>query len=321
MRSLTLTRLVGIAPLLIFVAMLAYIGFNAPNFFTVTTADLVLKQSIPVVVVSLGLAIVVMAGGDDIVAGGIDLSIPSTAALAASITALLVTNMNQPLIVGLLAALAAALAIGLVNALLVTRINMTPLLATLASSVAIVGIASVVTSSRRINVTDPAIVFIRDGCILGISADVVLVAILVFVAFHLIHRTRWGMNMQAVGGSRDAAEISGIPVKRFLFSSFVLAALAGWLAAPFVLARGSGVSPGVEENLLIEMVLATFLGAAFSPRRVVTLWGAVLGAILVAAVSIGFKSMGVNVFWTGLIKGSLILIVVALAAVSSRTRT
>ena len=321
MKSPTLSRLVGIAPLIIFVAMLAYIGFNAPNFFTVTTANLVLKQSIPVVVVSLGLAIVVMAGGDDIVAGGIDLSIPSTAALTASITALLVTNMELPLIVGLLAALAAALVIGVVNALLVTRINMTPLLATLASSVAIVGIASVVTSSRRINVTDPVIVFVRDGSILGISADVALVAILALMAFHLIHRTRWGMNMQAVGGSRDAAEISGIPVKRFLFSSFVLAALTGWLAAPFVLARGSGISPGVEENLLIEMVLATFLGAAFSPRRVVTLWGAVLGAVLVAAVSIGFKSMGVNVFWTGLIKGSLILIVVALAAVSSRTRT
>ena len=321
MKSPTLSRLVGIAPLIIFVAMLAYIGLNAPNFFTATTANLVLKQSIPVVVVSLGLAIVVMAGGDDIVAGGIDLSIPSTAALTASITAMLVTNMELPLIVGLLAALAAALVVGVVNALLVTRINMTPLLATLASSVAIVGIASVVTSSRRINVTDPVIVFVRDGSILGISADVVLVAILALMAFHFIHRTRWGMNMQAVGGSRDAAEISGIPVKRFLFSSFVLAALTGWLAAPFVLARGSGISPGVEENLLIEMVLATFLGAAFSPRRVVTLWGAVLGAVLVAAVSIGFKSMGVNVFWTGLIKGSLILIVVALAAVSSRTRT
>ena len=124
--------------------------------------------------------------------------------------------------------------------------------------------------------------------------------------------------MQAVGGSRDAAEVSGLDPGRLIALSFLLAALAGYVAGIFVLARGSGSTPGSEDNLLLEMVLATFLGAAFSPRRVVTLWGAVLGAVLVAAISIGFKSMGVNVFWTGLIKGALILTVVAFAAVSQR---
>ena len=82
----------------------------------------------------------------------------------------------------------------------------------------------------------------------------------------------------------------------------------------FVLARGSGSSPGSEESLLLEMVLATFLGAAFSPRRVVTVWGAILGAVLVSALSVGFISIGVNVFWTGCIKGGLILLVVASAS-------
>jgi ribose transport system permease protein len=71
---------------------------------------------------------------------------------------------------------------------------------------------------------------------------------------------------------------------------------------------------------MLEMVLATFLGAAFSPRRVVTMWGAVLGAVLVTAISIGFKSMGVDVFWTGLIKGALIVVVVALSTLAQRKR-
>ena len=120
--------------------------------------------------------------------------------------------------------------------------------------------------------------------------------------------------MQATGGSRDAAEISGIATRRLVALSFMLAAFAGWLASVFVLARGSGSSPGTEETLLLEMVLATFLGAAFSPRRVVTVWGAVLGAVLVSALTVGFISIGINVFWTGCIKGALILLVVASAA-------
>ena len=96
----------------------------------------------------------------------------------------------------------------------------------------------------------------------------------------------------------------------------MIAALAGGVGSTFVLAQSSGYAPGVEENLLLEMVLATFLGAAFSPRRIVTVWGAVLGAVLVAALSIGFGSAGVNIFWTGCIKGALILVVVASSALS-----
>ena len=145
-------------------------------------------------------------------------------------------------------------------------------------------------------------------------------AALTFLAFHFMHRTKWGLNLQAGGGSRDAAEISGLNVDRLLGHSFLVAAFTGFVCSFFVLARGAGSSPGVQDNLLLEMVLATFLGAAFSPRRIVTVWGAVLGAVLVAAISIGFKSMGVNVFWTGLIKGSLIVLVVATSAISQRQR-
>ncbi|HHG90706.1 MAG TPA: ABC transporter permease [Devosia sp.] len=316
-----LSRIIDAAPLVIFLGMLIYIGFNAPNFMSFGTMQLVLNQSVPVVVVCLGLSIVVMAGGDDVVSGGIDLSIPATAVICAGIIAQLVTNTDTPLLLAIALALGAAMFIGIVAGLMVTRLGMTPLLTTLALFVAVVGVTKVVTSSRRINVDDPFIIFLRDGEILGISAGVVITLALVLVFYHFIHRTKWGLNLQAVGGSCEAAEISGLKPGHFLFWAFVIAAFTGFLASFFLLARGSGSSPGTENNLMLEMVLATFLGAAFSPRRVVTLWGAVLGAVLVAALSIGFKTMGVNVFWTGLIKGSLILVVLALAALSSRVKS
>ncbi len=319
--AVTLSRVVDAAPLVIFLGMLTYIGFNAPNFLSFGTMQLVLNQSVPVVVACLGLSVVVMAGGDDVVSGGIDLSIPATAVICAGIVAQLITNTDTPLLVAAALALGAAMLVGTIAGLMVTRLGMTPLLTTLALFVAVVGVTKVVTSSRRINVDDPFIVFLRDGEILGISSGIVITFALVLIFYHFIHRTKWGLNLQAVGGSRDAAEVSGLKPAHYLFWAFVIAAFAGFLASFFLLARGSGSSPGTENNLLLEMVLATFLGAAFAPRRVVTLWGAVLGAVLVAALSIGFKTMGVNVFWTGLIKGSLILVVLALAALSSRVKS
>ena len=312
---------IGALPLFIFAALLVYLSVAAANFLTYSTLDLILRQAIPTVIVCLGLSVVVMAGGDDVVSGGIDLSIAATAVLAAAIIADQVVNHQTVLAVAIVMAIGAALAVGVANALLVVRIGMTPLLATLASSVAVVGIVKVITSSRRINVDHPAVVWLRDGDFAGISVGVLITALFVVVYYHAAHRTRWGMNLQAVGGSRDAAEVSGLSPARYISQSFVVAALAGGLAAMFILARGSGFTPGTEENLLLEMVLATFLGAAFSPRRVVTLWGAVLGAVLVSALSLGFKSIGVNVFWTGCIKGALILVVVASASLSGREKT
>ena len=314
-----LIEVIGFLPLLIFAGVLIYISLNAPNFLTFRNLELILMQSLPVVLVCAGLGTVVMAGGDDVVSGGIDLSIPATAVLSAGITAVMLTQ-GWPLLVCALAALLACIFVGILNAVLVTRVGMTPLLTTLAMFVAVIGVNNVITSSRRINVDHPWIIALRSQDILGVPLGIILVALIVAVIYFATHRTRWGLNLQAAGGSKDAAEISGLPVQKLFAQSFVVAALTAFVCGFFILARGSGISPGVQDNLMLEMVLATFLGAAFSTRRVVTMWGAVLGAVLVATISIGFKSMGVNVFWTGLIKGSLIVVVVALSALAQRGR-
>ncbi len=313
------SEIIGILPILVFVGVLVYIGLNAPNFWTRTNFELILVQSLPVVLLCIGLSSVVIAGGDDVVSGGIDLSIPATAVLSGGIVAQLLAS-GYPLGVAALAALAAALVVGAINAVLVTRVRMTPLLATLTMMVAVVGINNVVTQSRRINVGHPWIMELATGRTFGVPTGILVVLAISALAFHVVHRTKWGLNLQAVGGSRDAAEVSGLKVERLVAQSFVLAAFMGFVCSFFVLARGSGSSPGVEDNLMLEMVLATFLGAAFSPRRVVTLWGAVIGALFVTAVSVGFKTMGVDVFWTGLIKGTLIVVVVTMSTVQQRMR-
>jgi ribose transport system permease protein len=314
-----LASVVGLLPLIIFLALLLYVGLNAPNFMTFVNLKLVLMQSLPVVLSVIGLSAVVMAGGDDVVSGGIDLSIPATAVLCAGIVSVL-TSSGQPLIVAMLVSLVACVAVGCINALLVTKLRMTPLLTTLAMFVAVVGVNNVVTARKRLDLNSEAIASLRAELALGIPLGIVVVGLLALMSFHILHRSKWGLNLQAAGGSRDAAEISGIPVDRLVAQSYLLAAFMGFVTGFFVLARGNGYSPGAQDNLMLEMVLATFLGAAFSPRRVVTMWGAVLGAVLVAAISIGLKTIGVNVFWTDLIKGALIVTVVALSAISERVQ-
>ena len=208
-RHRLMAELVGFLPLIIFLALLTYVGVNAPNFMTLFNLKLVLMQSLPVVLLVTGLSAVVMAGGDDVVSGGIDLSIPATAVLCAGITAVLLAS-GLSLLAASLAALAAALAAGAVNAVLITRLRMTPLLTTLAMFVALVGINNMVTSRRRINLTDGHIGLLREDFVFGIPLGIVIVAFVVLVAYHLLHRTRWGLNLQAAGGSRAQSGKGGV---------------------------------------------------------------------------------------------------------------
>lgn len=308
-------------PLLLFAVLLVFLSIQAPAFLAPNNILASLVQAAPIAIVSFGLAAVVMGGGDDAVAGGIDLSIPASAAMATAIISDQLTNARAGILTAFALAMAAVLVVGVVNAVLVTVVGLPSILSTLATYATVVGVVRVLTVNRRINVDDPSIVFIRDGNLLGIPIAV-LVALVLLAGFgFLMHRTPYGMHVQAVGGSRDAAESSGLKPSRYIASTFLLGAIAAGFASLVLTARGSGMSPGIEDRLMIDMVLSTFLGASFSPRNVVTVQGALLGAVLVAFMSNGLILMRVDNSWVDGAKGVLILIVVASAALQNRRRS
>jgi ribose transport system permease protein len=148
-----------------------------------------------------------------------------------------------------------------------------PLLATLSTSVAFTGLTDLLTGQRRIAVNDPLMVAFRDNAVLGIPWPLIyLLAVFALFQF-LLHHSRFGQHLQAVGGNRDMAQMSGLNVRRLTIMVWLLAGIAAGLAILPLLSQGSGSSSGTATPLLLETVLATFIGAAFSRRRVVTIWG------------------------------------------------
>ncbi len=307
-------------PLLLFAALLVFLSFQASAFLSLANIQASLVQAAPIAILSFGLAVVVMGGGSDAVAGGIDLSIPASAALATAIISHQLTNARSGIAVAFALAMGAVLVVGVLNAVLVTVVGLPSILSTLATFATVVGVVRVLTANRRISVDDPSILFIRDGHLLGIPVAVVLALIMLAVFGFVMHRTRYGMHVQAVGGSIDAAESSGLRPRPYIASTFILGAVAAGFAALALTARGSGMSPGIEDRLMIDMVLATFLGASFSPRNVVTIQGALMGSVLVAFMSNGLILMRVDNSWVDGAKGALILVVVAAAALQGRGR-
>lgn len=319
-RSAVRQVLVRRGPLLVFALLLGYLAWQSPVFLSPTNILASLTQAAPIAIVAFGLAAVVMGGGDDVVAGGIDLSVPAGAALATAILSDQLTNAGASFAWAMLLATGAAMAVAVVNAVLVTWIGLTSILATLATFSSVVGITRVLTSNRRINVEDPVVLMIRDGQVLGIPNSVWLMVVAALVFTFLMHQTAFGMRVQAVGGSREAAATSGIKPRPHIAMTFLIAGAAAAVASLALVARGSGSSPGIEDLLMVDMMLAGFLGAAFSPRNVVTIPGAMLGAVFVALLSNGLILIQVDNSWIYGLKGVLILIVVSAAALQGRSR-
>ena len=310
--------LVRRGPLLLFGILLTVLAIGAPNMVGAQNITSALIQASPIAIVAIGLSLVVIGGGDDVVVGGIDLSIPAGAALATAIISDQLTNRGASFVYAVALGIVAAILVGLVNAFLVTVVGLTPILTTLATYASVVGIVRTLTANRRINVEDPTILWIRDSDLLGVPVPVVIM-IVVFLGFgFLVHRTAYGMKLQTVGGSLDAAISVGLKPRPVVASSFVWAGLAAGIAGILLVARGSGMSPGIDERLLVDMVLATFVGAAFSARNVVTVLGAMLGAVLVAFMSTGLILNRVDNSWVDGWKGLLILLVVTAAALQTR---
>ena len=291
-----LATLIEKFPLILFLALLVWLSVQSPYFLSWQNISLMLVQSVPLAILCFGLVCVIAVGGDDVVSGGIDLSLPATAVLGVALLSLGLAEWHTPYLLLLALLAAVCLLCGAINGLLVLAAGLPPLLATLSTSVAFTGLTDLLTGQRRLAVSDP---------LLG-----------VFILFQfLLHPSRFGQHVQAVGGNRDMAQMSGLNVRRLTLLVWLLAGIAAGLAILPLLSQGSGSSSGTATPLLLETVLATFIGAAFSRRRVVTIWGALLGAILVNALSNGLGLLGVNIFWMGAIKGGLILVVLAASAV------
>lgn len=132
-----------------------------------------LVQSVPLAILCFGLVCVIAVGGDDVVSGGIDLSLPATAVLGVALLSLGLAEWHTPYLLLLALLAAVCLLCGAINGLLVLAAGLPPLLATLSTSVAFTGLTDLLTGQRRIAVSDPLMVAFRDNSVLGLPRPLV----------------------------------------------------------------------------------------------------------------------------------------------------
>jgi ribose transport system permease protein len=236
--------------------------------------------------------------------GNVDLSIPATMTLAGSVAMKIMDTQDSMILVGLAAALACGLAVGVFNYALILVLRIPPIIATLSSAFVVQSAA--IAYGRGLRIKPPQLLAdFTTAQVAGIPVLAVCVALLAAAMSVVLHRTVYGRSVTAIGQSPRAADRAGIPVERTRFYTYVmcamLAALCGFLFSGF--SGGSSLSMG-EQYLLASIAVVVIGGTSVAGGNgnLPGLWGAALFLFLLQSMLNTYQlSAGLRYLATGLI--------------------
>ncbi len=263
----------------------------------------ILVQSSVIGILSVGMTYVILTGG-------IDLSVGSVIALA-GVAAATFRDFGPPAMV--MAGVSTGLAVGIANGLLVTVGRVVPFIATLAMLTITRGLALTMTSASPIRIKDQNYIAVGAGYFAGVIPYVVIVAaVAVLLGWFGLNRLAFGRQIYAVGGNREAARLSGIPVRRTTFLAYVISGLCAGIAAVLVSARTATAQPSAGQGNELDAIAAVVVGGVslFGGRG--SLVGTVYGVLILTTITNIFVLQNLSFDAQLVIKGVIILAAVML---------
>lgn len=283
-----------------------------PDFLTAENLLNVGIQAAVVAVLAFGMTFV-------IVAGGIDLSVGSVAALAAIVGgwASITLGLSGPLV--LLVGLLTGLVVGTVNGAAIAYIGLPAFIATLAMLSIARGLALVISEGSPLAMPSAVTVLGDDLGAMPIPVLVLVGAGL--VAAFLLARTVIGRSMYAVGGNEEAARLSGLPVKRVTVVVYALSGLFAGLAGLLLAGRLGSAQPQAAFGYELDAIAAVVIGGASLSGGVGKATGTLIGALVLAVIRNGLNLLNVTAFWQQVVIGLVIAIAVAVDVLRRRRLT
>ncbi|MBB3742513.1 ribose transport system permease protein [Rhizobium sp. BK591] len=295
--------------LIAFAAILIVFSLTAPYFLSIGNIGNVLGQSAISGVLAIGLTIVLIAGGSNVVTGGIDLSLAANMGLSAAVYASL-TQLGYGDATAIAAAILTGALIGTVNAIAVVYAGIVPLLATLAVMNVVAGLELVLTGNTVLPASTPFLSALSASDPFGIPVLAYVLLGFTAIATAVVQYTPLGLRLYAVGEFPDAARAAGLPLRRLLSGAFVASGVSGGIAGILSVSYLSGSTTGAGE-MLLPVVVTALLGSVFSRRLVPTVTGTLLSALLVGFLVNGFQLLNISSTLVSGVQGVLILIVVS----------
>jgi simple sugar transport system permease protein len=250
------------------------------------------------------LGILSMAMMIALLSGGLNLAIIATANMAGIVAAAILTHFIPegasgavPMLimaVSVLAALAMALLIGLLNGWIIASLGVSPILATLGTMTLIQGLNVSLTKGYVISGFPAPILFIGNGVLFGIPVPVLIFAACALVVSLLLRRTAFGVSVYMMGSSEKATLFSGIHIRKMLFKIYALSGFLCGIAALVMISRFNSAKAGYASSYLLVTILAAVLGGVDPFGGFGKMMGLVLALLVLQVISSGLNLLGLS---------------------------
>lgn len=313
--------LAKLQPLIALFILCLIIGFLSDKFFTISNFWNVLRQISVNICISVGMTLVVLMAG-------IDLSVGSVLALCGAVTAGLfkmgIELPSQNIYIGftlLGAALAGVLTgalLGFFNGFVITRFKVPSFVATLAMLTVARGLTMLWTKGFPISGLGEQFAYLGTGWFVGVPVPVWISAVVVAVAILISDKTKLGRYIYAIGGNENASLLSGINITKVKITVYTIAGVLAAVGGLMVTSRLDSAQPNAGTGYELDSIAAVVIGGTSLSGGKGSIWGTVLGAIIIGVLNNGLVLLNVSPFWQQVVKGFVILLAVIIDKANSK---
>ena len=295
--------------------MLILISIMEPKFMTVSNFANILTQISINTLIAYGVCLCITTGG-------IDLTVGAQLALISCVCGWAMVDMGLGVLPAVLIGLALTTLTGFVNGVLIAKFNMFPFVVTLSMQLVVRSLAQIISGGKGKSMTDVVFKGIYNAKLFGaIPMPIVYLVLCVVIMYFLMHWTKLGRYIYAVGGNEKAAIASGVNVfwvKVFVYTiSGLLAGCAGVVFTAKTGSAQSNIGVGYETDAIAACVLG---GTSFTGGESTAI-GVLIGAVIIGCIYNGMNFLGINSYYQSLTKGAIIILAVLLnMAMSKKNR-
>jgi ribose transport system permease protein len=290
--------------LLVYLILIAGLSVLSDRFLTSSNQINILRQATINGIVAVGMTLVILTAG-------IDLSVGSVLALSAVIGADLLKR-GIPVPVAVLAALGVGALAGLVNGIIIARGKIPPFIATLGMLTVARGLTLMYTGGQPFTGFPASFREIGAGAVGPIPMPIIIAGLVFLVVSLMLRRTRYGEYIYLLGDNPVAARLAGINTDRMITLVYVISGLCAALAGLILIARLDSAQPVIGQGYEFNAIAAVVVGGTSFSGGEGTLFGTLLGTLLIETLGNGLNLLNVSPLWEQAVKG----VVIALALLS-----
>lgn len=288
------------ALLIVFIAMFVFFSIRTENFLTISNLTDVVRSNSISGLLAVGLTYVILAGG-------IDLSVDSTAALAGIVAGSL--SYYSP-VIAVLAGLGVGVFFGLFNGFLIVKTGVQPFIFTIGASRLIRGIILVFTRGANIYNVGEEFKSIARSDISPIPTPILIFTAIIVVSFLLLNKSKYGRYIYAVGSNEEAARLSGIKTKQIRASTWLISGVLAALAGILLTSRVAAAETNAADGWSLDAVSAVIIGGTSLRGGEGGIFNTILGVFILAILNNGMVLMNVPSNYNQFVKGALIIVAV-----------